>query len=401
LGSDTGIRTRISAWEREQGHSVHLKALKAASDHLMVTWPWRSLASSGLMPILDKRTASVLLTILVFVAAGAFIYAASRILVIFLLSIFFAYLLEPLVSRFQRWTSISRGSRGLAILEVYVILCASIALVFLLLGLRITDQTRSLTGALPGLFQKLSSGQIAQEIGSNRGWSDGTQIRLQQFLANHRDYILSLVGSVGARVAIFFQNVIWIVLIPILAVFFLKDGRNFTERLLDMVERAPQKRFLAGITDDLDEMLAHYIRTQLVLAGLSLAAYIGVLSLLRVPYAAAVGAVAGVLEFVPVVGPLVGAAAILGVAFLANYHHVLIVAAFLGVWRLLQDYLTTPRLMGRKLELHPLAVIFAVLVGAEVGGVIGIYLSIPVAAALRIVWKRWQRVYAQPTIRAA
>ena len=367
----------------------------------MVTWPWRTLASSGLMPILDKRTASVLLTILVFVAAGAFIYAASRILVIFLLSIFFAYLLEPLVSRFQRWTSISRGSRGLAILEVYVILCASIALVFLLLGLRITDQTRSLTGALPGLFQKLSSGQIAQEIGSNRGWSDGTQIRLQQFLANHRDYILSLVGSVGARVAIFFQNVIWIVLIPILAVFFLKDGRSFTERLLDMVERAPQKRFLTGITDDLDEMLAHYIRMQLVLAGLSLAAYVGVLSLLRVPYAAAVGAVAGVLEFIPVVGPLVGAAAILGVAFLANYHHVLIVAALLGLWRLLQDYVTAPRLMGRKLELHPLVVIFAVLVGAEIGGVIGVYLSIPVAAALRIVWKRWQRVYKQPTIRAA
>ena len=142
---------------------------------------------------------------------------------------------------------------------------------------------------------------------------------------------MRLVGSVGARAASFFQNLIWIVLIPILAVFFLKDGRKVTERLLDMVERAPQKRFLTGITDDLDEMLAHYIRTQLVLAGLSLAAYIGVLSLLRVPYAAAVGAVAGVLEFIPVVGPLVGAAAILGVAFLANYHHVLIAAAFLGV----------------------------------------------------------------------
>src|ERR1700731_5162874 len=125
---------------------------------------WRTEASNGPMPLIDKRTASVLLTILVLVAPGALIYAASRVLIVFLLSIFFAYLLEPLVSRFQRWTSISRGSRGLAILEVYVILCASIALVFLLLGLRITDQTRSLTGALPGLFQKLSSGQIAQEI---------------------------------------------------------------------------------------------------------------------------------------------------------------------------------------------------------------------------------------------
>ena len=362
---------------------------------------WRTEASNGPMPLLDKRAASVLLTILVFVAAGAFIYSASRVLIVFLLSIFFAYLLEPLVSRFQQWTSISRGSRGLAILEVYVILCAAIALVFILLGLRITDQARSLAGALPGLFQKLSSGQIAQEIGSQRGWSYSTQIRLQQFLANHGDNILRLVGSVGARAASFVQNAIWIVFIPILAVFFLKDGRNFTEGLLDMVERAPQKRFLAGITDDLDEMLAHYIRMQIVLAGLSLAVYVGVLSLLRVPYAAAVGAVAGGLEFIPVVGPLVGAVAILGVAFLANYHHVLIVAAFLGLWRLLQDYVTAPRLMGRKLELHPLVVIFAVLVGAEIGGVIGVYLSIPVAAALRIVWKRWQRVYKQPTIRAA
>jgi predicted PurR-regulated permease PerM len=361
----------------------------------------RTEASNGPMPLLDKRAASVLLTILVFVAAGAFIYAASRIIIIFLLSIFFAYLLEPLVSRFQSWTAISRGSRGLAILEVYVILCAAIALVFIVLGLRITDQARSLTGALPSLFQKLSSGQIAQEIGSKRGWSYTTQIRLQQFLVSHRDFILRLVGSVGARLALFVQNLIWIVLIPILAVFFLKDGRRFAEWILHLVERAPQKRFLAGITDELDEMLAHYIRMQLVLAGLSLTAYIGVLSLLRVPYAAAVGAVAGVLEFIPVVGPLIGAVAILGVAFVANYHHILAVAAFLGAWRLVQDYVTTPRLMGSKLELHPLAVIFAVLVGAEIGGVIGVYLSIPVAATLRIVWERWQRVYAQPTIRAA
>lgn len=149
-------------------------------------------------------------------------------------------------------------------------------------------------------------------------------------------------------------------------------------------------------------MLAHYIRMQLVLAGLSVAAYMSVLSLLRVPYALALGAIAGVLEFIPIVGPLVGAAAILGVAFLANYHHILIVALFLGGWRLLQDYFTSPRLMGGKLELHPLAVIFAVLVGGEIGGVIGVYLSIPIAAALRIVWRRWQRVYAtQPNIRAA
>ena len=354
------------------------------------------------MGLLDKRTASVLATILLFIAAGAFIYGARDVLVAFLLAILFAYLLEPLVSRFQR-APISRGSRTLAILEVYAILCLAIAIMVLLVGPRIMDEGRKLAGALPGLFEKLSSGQIALQIGSKRGWSDTTQIRVQQFLTAHADAILRGVSVVGARVAVFAQNAIWIVLIPILAVFFLKDGRNFTDSILEMVERWRQKQVLAGIIEDLNEMLAHYIRSQVILAGLSLVAYMVVLSLLGVPYAAVLGSVAGVMEFIPVVGPALAAVAILGVAFLANYHHLIVVAVFLGIWRLLQDYVTSPRIMGRKLQLHPLAVIFAVLVGGEIGGVLGVYLSIPIAAGLRIVWRRRHQVYAggQPNIRAA
>jgi predicted PurR-regulated permease PerM len=355
------------------------------------------------MALLDRRTASALVTILLFVAAGAFIYAAKRVLMIFLLAIFFAYLLEPLVSRFQLWARVSRGSRGLAILEVYAIFCAALAVIFLLIGPSVTEQAKNLAERLPALFQRVSSGQIVLQIGSSRGWSYSTQLRVEQYLAGHSDAILRWVGSLGARVAAFAQNALWFLLIPILAIFFLKDGRKFSDALLGMVEKLPQRRFLAGITDDLSEMLAHYIRMQLMLAGLSVAAYIGVLSLLAVPYAAAVGAVAGIMEFIPVAGPLVGAIAILGVAFLTNYHHLLVVALFLGAWRLVQDYVTTPRLMSAGLQLHPLAVIFAILVGGEIGGVLGVYLSIPVAATLRILWRRWQRIYAsdQPNFKAA
>ena len=354
------------------------------------------------MDLIDKRTVSVLATIVLFVAVGAFIYGASRVLIVFLLAILFAYLLEPLVSAVQRRTPVSRGSRTLAIVEVYVVLCAGLAILFLVTGPRIAEEAKMLAEALPGLFEKLSSGQIAMQIGSRRGWSSSTQLRLQQFLANHSNVILTWVGSLGRRVAAAASNAIWIVLIPILAVFFLKDGRTFSEDILKMVERRQQRQFLTGITDDLNKMLAHYIRTQLILSGLSIMAYMGMLSLLRVPYALAIGLVAGLLEFVPVVGPLLGAVIILGVAFLSSYHHVLIVALFLAAWRILQDYVTTPHLIGAKLQLHPLTIIFAVLVGAEIGGVIGVYLSIPIAAALRILWKRWQRVYAgQPNIRAA
>lgn len=353
------------------------------------------------MDIFDKRTASVLSTILLFVALGAFVYTAGRVLIVFVLAILFAYLLEPLVSRLQSWTPISRGSRGLAILEVYFMIGLALLTIAIVIGSRIFDEARTMAEALPGQFERLTSGQIALQIGIKHGWSSSTQAWLQQFLAAHSGAMLAWLGSAGAWAAKAAQNTIWIVLIPILAIFFLKDGRAFSEEVLDMIGRRQQKQFLTGIVDDLNEMLAHYLRSQLILSGLSIVTYMVVLSILRVPFALALGGLAGGMEFIPVVGPLLGGVAVLGVAFLASYHHLLVVFAFLAVWRMVQDYVTTPRLMGSKLELHPLTIIFAILVGAEIGGVIGVYLSIPAAAALRIVWKRWQRVYAEPGIRAA
>jgi predicted PurR-regulated permease PerM len=367
------------------------------------TWALRNLIKLTGMEWFDKRTASVLSTILLFAAAGAFLYGARRVLVAFLFAIFFAYLLDPLVSRLHRWRAVSRGSRGLAVLEVYVILCLALAIVLLVIGPRIADEGRKLGQALPGLLERLSSGEIVRQIGSSRGWSYNSQLRLETFLADHRDTILTWVGAVGRYLAGLAQNVIWLVLIPILALFFLKDGRTFTNNTLELVERRRQRQFLAGILEDLNAMLAHYIRAQLVLAGLSIVVYMAVLSALHVPYSSVLGLIAGMMEFIPVVGPLAAAAAVLGVAFVADYAHLLIVAGFLAGWRLLQDYVTAPRIMGGKLRLHPLAVIFAVLAGAEIGGVIGVYLSIPILASLRIVWTRWRRLYAEgpPGIKAA
>jgi predicted PurR-regulated permease PerM len=100
------------------------------------------------------------------------------------------------------------------------------------------------------------------------------------------------------------------------------------------------------------------------------------------------------MEFVPVVGPLVAAVLILGVAFLMSYQHLWWLLIFLAAWRLVLDYVISPRIMGKKMELHPLAAIFGVLAGGEIAGVLGVYLSIPVMASLRIVWRRW-RLYAE------
>jgi predicted PurR-regulated permease PerM len=122
--------------------------------------------------------------------------------------------------------------------------------------------------------------------------------------------------------------------------------------------------------------------------------YSAVLGMMRMPYALVLGTLGGLLEFIPVVGPLVAAVVIVGVALLMSYPHWLALVIFLGTWRLIQDYVTSPRIMGRSMELHPLAAIFGVMAGGEVAGILGIFLSIPVMASLRIVFRRW-RLYAE------
>jgi predicted PurR-regulated permease PerM len=83
-----------------------------------------------------------------------------------------------------------------------------------------------------------------------------------------------------------------------------------------------------------------------------------------------------------------------GVALLMGYKHWLVLILVLGIWRLIQDYVSSPRIMGQSMELHPLAAIFGVMAGGEVAGILGIFLSIPVMASLRIVFRRW-RLYAE------
>jgi predicted PurR-regulated permease PerM len=182
--------------------------------------------------------------------------------------------------------------------------------------------------------------------------------------------------------------------VPILAAFFLKDGRVFSQVALSFVHTKPQREFLQGVLSDMNQMLAQFIRAQITLAALSWIAYCLFLWITGAQYTLMLGTAGGLLEFIPVVGPLVAAVLILSVALLTGYTHWLIALAFLISWRLLQDYVVSPRIMGKSMELHPLGAIFGVLAGGEIAGVLGVYLSIPVMASLRIVWRRW-RMYAE------
>ena len=111
--------------------------------------------------------------------------------------------------------------------------------------------------------------------------------------------------------------------------------------------RAPEeKKTLRGIVGDVNVMLGSYIRAQLMLASLTLVAYTVVLSILHLRYAFILGPLAGIFEFVPVVGPAVAAIIVFVIAVLTSYPHLIWLVVFLGIWRLVQDYINAPHIMG-------------------------------------------------------
>jgi predicted PurR-regulated permease PerM len=232
------------------------------------------------------------------------------------------------------------------------------------------------------------------DIGRQREWSETTQEKFRVFLVSHSDEIKQYIERFGLRAAVVAKGAWLILLVPVLAIFFLKDGGTFSHVALEIVQSRPQREFLQAVLGDLNQMLAHFIRAQLTLAAFSLVVYTGFLAAVRAPFWLVLGTAGGVMEFIPVVGPLVAALLILSVAVLMSYQRWVMLLIFLVAWRLVQDYIISPRVMGTSMELHPLAAIFGVMAGGEIAGVLGVYLSIPVMASLRIVWRRW-RIYVE------
>jgi predicted PurR-regulated permease PerM len=337
--------------------------------------------------LIHRTTLRVIVTVLLVAATLALLWLARRVFIVFLLAIFFAYLLEPVVAWFTRRL---KGRRIYGIAATYAVLLIGLCIFGVTLGPQIANEAQRLVQTLPGMLEKVSTGQVAVQFGGQHGWSEETQVRVQRFMAAHKDEILQGGRDAAGHAASILSNVVWIVLIPVLAFFFLKDKSSFGLAALGAIDTPQAQGFVRSMINDLDSMLASYIRAQLLLSVFAAVAYTTFLLVMRFPYAFALGAIAGLLEFIPFVGPAITALLIIGVAFLAGYKHWLVVLAFIALWRLLQDYVNNPYLMDEGLELHPLLAIVGILVGGEIAGVIGMFLSIPVIAALRIFWRNWQ-----------
>src|ERR1043166_3939662 len=245
------------------------------------------------MPLIDSRTTRILFTVFVFALGFAFLYVARRTLIAFLFAVFFAYLVDPAVSRVEKFAR----SRAGAIAIIYLLIVLMLGTLFFFIGPRIGHETQKLTDSMPSLVERINSGQIVQDIGIEHGLTKNTRDQLSTFLKSHTGDLLKLAQRAGLRLAEVAQESWILVLIPILAAFFLKDAQFFSRVALSFVNSKAQREFLQGVISDMNLMLAQFIRAQLTLAALSWVAYGSFLGLMKVPYALMLASAGGILEF--------------------------------------------------------------------------------------------------------
>lgn len=333
------------------------------------------------------------------------LYALRKILLLLAVTAIFCYLLAPLVdftggllSLGRRW----RTPRWLSVLVVYLGLAGAIAVGLDLLLPILSEQIDAFLANAPVYARELDQYSRSLSTLPTRyrlpfAWRQPATDGINAIINGGLNWLKSL--AVGAVAATFYLP--GLALIPVFGFFFLKDARTMRDRLLGSFAEEDLRYRVANFLQDVSAALAAYIRAQIAACLLiGLAVGLG-LWLLGAPYSVVFGVTAGLLEFIPVVGPAVVALLAAVVASFVSWQLAATVLGFLALLRLVHDYLIYPRLVGRGIEMHPAAIILAVLCGAELGGVIGVFLSVPMAALLIVCWRHWRLLRADQQITAS
>ncbi len=343
------------------------------------------------MPGIDQRIFKAAWTLFVFALLLTGLYVVRQTLAVFTLALFFALLLEPVIALAQR-LSPKRVSRLAVLVIVYVLMLAAITTALAQIGSRVAEQAAGLAQKIPDALQQDPLAHMPLP-----GWLEPMRDRLAELLrdrmAELEKDVLPMLTRAGSEIVSGLGNVLSLILVPILAFFFLKDGVIIRDGLITFSYPSARKK-LEDILSDLHFMLTRYIRALVLLSLAAFVSHAAALSLLGVPYTILLAGIAGVLELIPVVGPLTASAIILLVAGFSGYGHLFWIFLFLVIYRVFQDYVLNPHLMGSGVELHPVVVLFGVIAGEQIAGIPGMFFAVPVMATLRVLLKHLRTEHA-------
>jgi predicted PurR-regulated permease PerM len=343
---------------------------------------------------IDLRWQMIALLILMIAA----LYFLSPVLTPFAIAAMFAYLFDPLADRLERL----KMSRTVAVSIVFLALTIVFVLVLLLLIPYLSRQVGAFIRHLPewiAWVQNVAVPWLSQRFDLNLEVPDTQSIIavLQDHWKEAGGFATTVVAQISKSG---FAVVSWItrlVVVPVAFFYLLRDWDVMVARIHELLPRSIEP-VVSRLAHEVDDTLSAFVRGQLsVMIALGIIYAVGLWAV-GIDVGPLIGLIAGLISFVPYLGSIVGI--LMGViAALVQYGdwvHVLMVAAVFVIGQLLEGYVLVPRLVGEKIGLHPVAVIFAVLAGGELFGFLGVLLALPVASILMVVLR-----YAHERYRAS
>ena len=348
---------------------------------------------------IDDRALKIAWTVFLFVLLLAVVWYIRTTLMLFAAAVFFAYMLYPVVGLTERFI---KRRRGLALALVYCALVGFLVLIGSEIVPAVAAQALQLTTHLPGLvvgggLAKLPLPHFLEPVRAQ------LIPVLTRAATNLEASVVPFVRETGVKLLSGLSDILPIILVPILAFFFLKDARMIQTALVGNISDRQDRRMFNTILEDIHSVLRNYIRALALLSLASFAAWAIFLSVMRYPYDLLLAGLSAVLEFIPVVGPAAALVIVLVVCIVTGSGGLLWIVVFWGVFRVFQDYVLSPYLMSSGIELHPLLVLFGVLAGEALAGIPGMFFSVPVLAILRVIYSRMreasERKAGQPEYR--
>ena len=325
---------------------------------------------------------------------GGVFYLLSPILLPFIAAAIAAYICNPLVNRLV----VVKLPRSVAVLVVMLSLLIAVVLLLLILLPLLQKELATLSIRLPIFIDMLRTKilpHLQQIFGSSLQWDSNV---LKDFALEHwqsaggiAEKILPWLSSSGGAIAAGLANLL---LIPIAMFYLLRDWPVLLGKIDALIPRRSHAKF-SQIAIEIDTVLAEFLRGQIAVMMLMSAFYSMALWAVGLEFALPIGIVAGMLVFVPYLGMVLGLSlATLAAAMqFSALSDVVWVWAVFGAGQLLEGMVVTPRLVGERVGLHPLAVIFALLAFGQLLGFVGVLLALPLSAILLVALRHLKAWY--------
>lgn len=321
-------------------------------------------------------------------ALGALLWLLGPILTPFVLSALLAWLGDPLVARLEQ----SGRSRSTAVILVFSLMSLVLLLGVLLLIPLIETQVSQFVQWLPRFGAWLTGTAvpwIEQRFDlSLAGYVDPSQMieLVKEHWQKAGGIAASVFGGISKSGLAILGWVANLALVPVVTFYFLRDWRPMLARLRELLPR-PLEPTVVQLAHESDQVLGGFLRGQISVMLVLGLIYAGGLWAVGVDLGILIGLIAGLVSFVPYLGALIGVGA--GVIATLVQHgdvsHLLLVLLVFGVGQTLESFLLTPWLVGDRIGLHPVAVIFAIMAGGQLFGFLGVLLALPVAAVVRVL----------------